>query len=133
MIHCREMLTRVLGGTLPVAILALALGAPTAFAGTTTINFDTPVVSSPVGLGSQYSTEGVTFNPNVRSLPIPEDCGAELRLAPAHARHSGEQVAYSFCQAHGEDFDEESEILGQLADFSNSVSVYAGEGVRLSV
>ncbi len=63
-----------------------------------------------MGLGGQYSAEGVTFNPNVRSLPIPEDCGAELRNDPAHAR-SGAQVAYSFCQAHGEDFDEESEAL----------------------
>ena len=119
------MLARGLGGALLATILALALGAPTALASTTTINFDTPVVSSPVGLGSQYSAEGVTFNPNVRSLPIPEDCGAELRHDPAHAR-SPEQVAYSFCQAHGEDFDEESEILGRLSDFSNSVSVYAG-------
>jgi hypothetical protein len=119
------MLARGLRGTLLAAILTLTLGAPAALAGTTTINFDTPVVSSPVGLGSQYSAEGVTFDPNVRSLPIPADCGAELRHDPAHAR-SGEQVAYSFCQAHGEDFDEESEILGQLADFSNSVSLYAG-------
>ncbi|MGA9875813.1 MAG: hypothetical protein WBQ21_08390 [Solirubrobacteraceae bacterium] len=118
-------LARGLTGMLLAAVFALALGAPTALASTTTINFDTPVVSSPVGLGSQYSAEGVTFNPNVSSLPIPDDCSSQLYHDPTHAR-SGEQVAYSFCQAHGEDFDNEAEILGRLSDFSNSVSVYAG-------
>ncbi len=120
------MLAHGLGGALLAAILVLAIGASAALASTTTINFDTPVVSSPVGLGSQYAAEGVIFNPNVRSLAIPEDCGAELRHDPAHAHSGEEQAAYSFCQAHGEDFDSEAEILGQLSDFSNSVSVDAG-------
>jgi hypothetical protein len=121
----RGMLAPGLGGALIAAVFVLALGTPTALASTTTINFDAPVLSSPVGLGDQYSAEGVTFNPNVRSLPIPEDCSAQLYHDPTHAR-SGEQVAYSFCQAHGEDFDSEAEILGRLSDFSSSVSVYAG-------
>ncbi len=121
----RWLLARGLGGIFVTAVLALGLGAPAALASTTTINFESPVVSSPVGLGSQYSAEGVTFNPNVRALEIPDDCGSQLYHDPTHA-HSGSQVAYSFCQAHGEDFDSEAEILGQLSDFSDSVSVYAG-------
>jgi hypothetical protein len=121
----RGMLARWLGGALLAAVLVLAVGVPAALASTTTINFDTPVVSSPVGLGNQYTPDGVTFDPSVHGLNIPTDCPAQLYHDPTHAR-SPEQVAYSFCPAHGEDFDSEAEILGQLADFSDSVSVYAG-------
>lgn len=126
------------GGALILTVLAFAFAAPAAFAGTTTINFDTPVVTSPVGLGTQYLAEGVEFGPDVRSLEIPDECSAQIYRDPAHAR-SGTQVAYSFCPAHGEDFDQEAEILGKLSDFSDAVSVYAGapggglEGVTLTV
>ncbi len=105
--------------------------AASARASTTTINFDEPVISGSSaegpGLGTQYEAQGIVFEPSTDTLPdpIPRDCRGVLYRDPAHA-HSGDQVAYSFCPAHGEDFENNAEISGRLETFSNEVSLYAG-------
>ena len=125
---------RRLTGILIAAVLAAMLFAPRASAATTTINFDTPVISGsnspqagPV-LGDQYQAQGVVFAasfPAIAGTAPFNACGGNVYRDTAYA-HSGHQVGYSFCQAHGEDFDQDANISGEIADLTNSVSVYAG-------
>jgi hypothetical protein len=113
------------------ATIMLCFGAAAARATKTTINFESPVISGSSSEGplltTQYESQGVVFDPNVASLPAPigHDCNGVLFRDPADA-HSGNQVAYSFCPAHGEDFENNAEIVGQLSTFTDEVSVYAG-------
>lgn len=115
------------------AALVLGLCAPGAWASTTTINFSTPVIpgtNSPQagpGLGDQYQSEGVVFAASFPAVgsQVPDPCGGQLYRDTADA-YSGDQVAFSFCQAHGEDFDQDANIEGEIPDLTDAVSVYAG-------
>src|SRR5580658_9278530 len=120
--------------TVIAVVLAALLFTTSAFASTTTINFDTPGISgsnSPQAgppLGNQYQADGVVFAasfPAISGTAPFDACGGDLYRDTANAR-SGNQVGYSFCQAHGEDFDQDANISGEIADLTDSVSVYAG-------
>ncbi len=113
--------------------LLFALCAPAAWASTTTIDFSTPVIpgtNSPQagpGLGDQYEAQGVVFAASFPAVgsQIEDPCGGELYRDTANA-YSGDQVAFSFCQAHGENFDNDANIEGEIPDLTDAVSVYAG-------
>ena len=119
--------------SLVATIGSLVVCVPLASASTTTINFDTPAISgtnSPQagpGLGTQDQAQGVMFASTFGAIAghIPLPCGGELYRDTANA-HSGTQTAFSFCQAHGEDFDNDANIAGEIPALTDAVSVYAG-------
>jgi hypothetical protein len=123
-----------------LAVVSLSVLAPGASASTTTINFETPVIAgkfSPQAgpfLGDQYQSEGVLFGSSFPAMAqaIPLPCGGDIYRDDPNA-HSGDQVAFSFCPAEGENFDEDANISGEIPDLTSGVSVYAGSpGVTLS-
>ena len=111
--------------------------APSAIASTTTINFESPVISGgPAGeaLGEQYETEGVVFSPAGAAAErishhLGSTCGG-AELYRTEDAHSGKQVAYSYCETD-EGLEFHDSIVGAFSTGaprpSEHVSVWVGE------
>ena len=129
---------RILLVTIEV-LTVLGLAATPALAGTTTLNFETPVVpgaKSPTAgpaITTQYKSQGVVFV-TPPSAPVTSPAGfsglvgvPDLYRDTANA-HSGKQVLYAFvCGGEACSFgDGYGDMLAQLETPTNTVGLYAG-------
>ncbi len=131
----------VIGAAVAAIVLAGVTAAP-AWAGTVTINFETPAItgSSPDGplLTTQYQSQGVEFiSPGASPVPHPIGFGSYFGASPSYLyrdaanAHSGDQVLRTWTESGEGCFNAYAQFFGMFTTEVNEVGMYVGTQAAL--